>query len=70
MKDFNTIVAPLTAILKKNEKFYWGDEQESAFQLIKYKLTHAPVLTLPNLDLIFEIECDTSSMKIGIVLIQ
>ncbi|XP_027090351.1 uncharacterized protein [Coffea arabica] len=33
VKDFSTIAAPLTAMIKKNEKFVWGDAQERAFQM-------------------------------------
>ena len=46
VKDFNTIATPLTAIIKKDMKFEWGEAQEEAFQLLKHKLTHAPLLSL------------------------
>ncbi|KAK0597462.1 hypothetical protein LWI29_025511 [Acer saccharum] len=49
VKDFSTLVAPLTEVIKKNVGFKWGEEQEKAFQLIKQKLTNAPLLSLPNL---------------------
>ena len=31
MKDFSTIAAPLTELIKRNEKFHWGHPQEKAF---------------------------------------
>ena len=45
VKDISTLATPLTELIKRNEKFHWGDPQEKAFQLLKHKLTHALVLT-------------------------
>ncbi|XP_057499231.1 uncharacterized protein LOC130783548 [Actinidia eriantha] len=70
VKDFSTLVAPLTEVIKKNVGFKWGDEQERAFQLIKQRLTNAPLLSLPNFAKMFEIECDALGMGIGAVLMQ
>ena len=55
MIDFSIIAVPLTKVIKKNVGFNWREEQEKAFQLIKDKLTHAPLLTLPNFTKSFEI---------------
>jgi hypothetical protein len=38
VKDFSIISAPLTEIVKKSVGFKWNDEQDKAFNLLKYKL--------------------------------
>lgn len=70
VKDFSTIAAPLTSVIKKNSAFSWGEAQEEAFRKLKDSLTNAPVLVLPNFDKMFEIECDASGTGIGAVLTQ
>ena len=70
VKDFSTMASPLTKIVKKTMGFKWGEEQENAFSLLKSKLILAPLLSLPDFNKAFEIECDASGIGIGVVLMQ
>jgi len=70
VRDFSTIAAPLTEITKKNTQFVWGEDQENAFQALKWQLTQAPLLVLPDFSRPFEVECDASGIGIGGVLMQ
>ena len=65
VKDFSTIAAPLNELVKKHAGFKWGEKQEKAFSVLKEKLTHAPILVLPNFAKSFKLECDAS--RVGIL---
>nr|GEZ98988.1 hypothetical protein [Tanacetum cinerariifolium] len=49
-----------TTHTEKNKKYIWGENQESAFQLIKQKLCEAPILALPEENKDFVVYCDAS----------
>ncbi|WMV27656.1 hypothetical protein MTR67_021041 [Solanum verrucosum] len=70
VKDFSTIVASLTKVIKKDKVFNWGNEQEHAFNVLKNKLCSAHLLQLPNFSKSFEVECDASGKGISDVLMQ
>jgi hypothetical protein len=65
VKDFSTIAAPLNALTKKGVPFSWGTTQENAFTMLKDKLTHAPLLQLPDFNKTFELECDATEIGLG-----
>ncbi|GJT62867.1 putative reverse transcriptase domain-containing protein [Tanacetum coccineum] len=70
IKDFSKIAKSLTELTQKNKKYIWGEDQESAFQLLKQKLCEAPILALPKGNDDFVVYCDASHQGMGAVLMQ
>ncbi|GJR48179.1 reverse transcriptase domain-containing protein [Tanacetum coccineum] len=70
IEGFSKIAKPLTKLTQKNKSYIWGEEQESAFQLLKQKLCEAPILALPEGNDNFVVYCDASLQGLGAVLMQ
>ncbi|GKD30426.1 reverse transcriptase domain-containing protein [Tanacetum coccineum] len=70
IKDFSKISRPMTHLLKKNTSFIFSDECIQAFEMLKKKLTEAPILIALDSDLPFELMCDANDFAIGAVLGQ
>ncbi|GKC35222.1 putative nucleotidyltransferase, ribonuclease H [Tanacetum coccineum] len=70
IKYFSKITRPLTKLLEKDTPFEFDDECQKAFELLKKKLTCAPVIVSPNWNLSFELMCDASDFAVGAVLGQ
>ncbi|KAM2498526.1 hypothetical protein PS1_040776 [Malus domestica] len=70
VKDFSVIALPLTRLTLKDVKFEWDDNCEQNFQQLKYYLTHAPVLALPDDSGNYEVYSDASLNGLGCVLMQ
>ncbi|GKD79829.1 putative reverse transcriptase domain-containing protein, partial [Tanacetum coccineum] len=70
IKDFLKFAKYLTELTQKNKKYIWGEDQESAYQLLKQKLYEAPILALPEGNDNFVVYCDASYQGLGAVLMQ
>nr|GFB58407.1 putative reverse transcriptase domain-containing protein [Tanacetum cinerariifolium] len=70
IEGFLKITKSLTELTQKSKKYIWGENQESAFQLLKQKLCEAPILALPEGNDDFVIYCDASHQGLGAVLMQ
>ena len=66
IKDFGSIAAPLTALLKK-EAFHWSPAADEAFRALQRALTTALVLALPDFTNPFIVECDASGSGIAFI---
>ncbi|GKE09142.1 putative reverse transcriptase domain-containing protein [Tanacetum coccineum] len=70
LEGFSKIAKPMTKLTQKKVKFEWGDQQETAFQLLNQKLCSAPILALPEGSEDFIVYCDASIKGLGAVLMQ
>jgi len=69
--SYAAITEPLHRLLQKNNKvFNWTPECDSAFNILKTKLTTPPVLAFPQFETLFIVATDASDFAIGGVLSQ
>jgi hypothetical protein len=69
IKNFSSIMFPIIECTKQGS-FNWTNRAQKSFEVIKQKLTEAPILQLPNFEAAFEVTCDASHIGIGGVLGQ
>ncbi|WVZ15157.1 hypothetical protein V8G54_012723, partial [Vigna mungo] len=69
VKQYTSIVAPLTDLLKK-DAFQWTKKATTVFEQLKLAMTYALVLAIPNFQEPFMLEIDASRMTTGVVLSQ
>ena len=69
LKRDSEMKVPLTKLLRKDQHYVWGDEQQE-LSTLKQALTTATVLARPDFSKPFTIQADTSSLSIGAVLTQ
>ena len=70
LKNFATIVAPLTELLKKDRKFVWSSDCQQSFDAAKDILCNHPVMAAPNFNKCFKLCVDASNVGAGAVLMQ
>lgn len=70
IENFAGITSSLTDLLKKEVIFEWTPQHQSAFSLLKTKLSSAPVLRVPDFKKPFILSTDASIVAVGGVLSQ
>jgi len=68
IKDFARVARPMNILTQKNEKWWWGEAQQKAFDELKRVFMTKPVLVAPDLDKEFWVETDASNYATGGVL--
>jgi hypothetical protein len=64
------ILAPLTKLVSKTQKFVWEKEQQHAFEIIKKVISKETLLVYPNFNETFQIHTDASHRQMGAVISQ
>ncbi|GAU50199.1 hypothetical protein TSUD_408870 [Trifolium subterraneum] len=67
---FSEIALPLIRLTRKGVAFVWDELCENSFNLLKQKLTSAPMLVIPDPDKKYVVYCDASNKGLGCVLMQ
>ena len=70
VKDFSKIAEPLTRLTRKDIAFEWKEEQQEAFEILKYNLINPPLLSYFDPKLFTEVRCDACDVGLGAVLVQ
>jgi hypothetical protein len=70
IQDFAIIVAPMNNLLRKDIPYIWNEDCQSSFEILKEKLTTAPILTYPDFTKQFLLYTDASYKGLGAVLAQ
>ena len=68
--NFSSITEPLTQLLRKDSKFVWTEQCQSAFEKLKAMLQNAPVWSAPDFNRPFKLAVDASDVAAGAVLLQ
>jgi hypothetical protein len=68
--DFSAIAKPLTDLLKKEKDWKWKEREQTSFEMLKSKMTSAPLLQYPDFSKPFIVTTDASGYAIGAILSQ
>jgi len=68
IKDFTQVARPMNVLTQKDEKWWWEEMQQKAFDKLKRIFTSKPVLVVPDLDKEFRVEANASNYATGGVL--
>ena len=67
---FSDVSEPLRKLMKKDQPFLWGKEQEKSFHTIKNLLTSTDVMTYSDPNKETELVTDASPLGLSAILMQ
>ena len=70
IRSYSIITSPLRLLTKKRKRFFWGPEQQRAFDTLKDQLISAEVMAFYNPDAETRLIVDASPVGLGATLAQ
>lgn len=67
IRGFSELARPLNNLLCKDEPFNWSQDCQTSFETLKDRFCKEPVLTMPDLMLLFQIKSDASKYATGVL---
>jgi hypothetical protein len=67
---FSEVTRPLHNLFQKNQPWQWTENEQTTFEILKWRVSQAPVLVHADLDAQFHMETDASNYTYGAVLSQ
>jgi hypothetical protein len=68
--NFSKCAFPLYQLLRKENPWKWGVEEQASFDSLKQALIESPILIQPNVGKEFFLQCDASDFATGAILSQ
>ena len=68
--NFSTIARLIYTLIKQDQEFHWGPEQDQALETLKQKMTEAPILIHPDFEASFLLYTNASYIGFGYILAQ
>eukprot|EP00253_Pinus_taeda_P005731 PITA_05731 len=70
IKGYAQITAPMEHLLKKYTTYCWNDDCKKCLDILKEKMSSAPILVFPKWDIEFHVHVDASRIALGAILTQ
>ena len=68
--NYANILAPISAFLRKDVEWTWGDAQQKAFETVIQKLAQSATLAYPVVGKAFHVHTDASDTALGATMSQ
>jgi hypothetical protein len=69
-RKYASITTPLEKLMNKSEAFRWTYECDKAFDILKEKISNAPIIIYPKWGIELHVHMDASSIALGDILVQ